>query len=143
MFIKLRKLLKKYKAPVLYIVFGGITTVINILTYYMLYEMAHLGNDVSNIISWIVTVTAAYVTNKIWVFESREHSVRVILYEMAAFYACRIATGVLDFAIMHVGVVILNYAALPLKVASNIIVIILNYAASKLFIFRKKDGGNG
>ncbi len=131
------ELLKKYKAPILYIFFGGVTTVINIAVYYVMYYVFRCGNDISNIVSWFITVTAAYVTNKIWVFESRSIAIRTLIHEIITFFGCRIATGVLDFAIMHVGVDMLAYPALPLKIISNVIVIVLNYAASKLIIFKR------
>ena len=133
-------LLKKYKAPVLYLFFGGVTTVINILVYNLLYYAAGAGNDLSNIISWIVTVAVAYITNKLWVFESRGTEKKTLLREITSFFGCRAATGVMDFAIMHIGVDMLSYPAFLLKIISNIIVIILNYVASKLIIFKKGDG---
>ena len=132
-------LLKKYKAPILYLFFGAVTTVINIAVYNLLYYSAGIGNDLSNVISWIVTVTAAYITNKLWVFESRDTGKRTLIFEIISFFGCRAATGVMDFAIMHVGVDILMYPAFLLKIISNVIVIILNYVASKLLIFRKGD----
>ncbi len=138
----LTELLKKYKAPILYVFFGGVTTVINIVTYYICYELLSMSNDLSNIISWFITVTVAYITNKIWVFESNGHGIKVILYEVITFFSCRIATGVLDFVIMHIGVDVMHYPAVLLKIISNILVIILNYVASKLIIF-KRGNGNG
>lgn len=136
------ELFKKYKAPILYIFFGGVTTVINIAAYYILYYILGCGNDISNIVSWFITVTAAYVTNKIWVFESRSTAIKTLIHEIITFFGCRIATGLMDFAIMHVGVDMLAYPALPLKIISNVLVIVLNYVASKLVIF-KRENNNG
>ena len=135
------ELLKKYKAPILYVFFGGVTTVINIGVYWLLHDIAGMSNDISNIISWIITVTVAYVTNKLWVFESGAHTIGAVAKEVAGFFSCRIATGVIDFAIMHIGVDIMGFNGIILKTLSNIIVIILNYVASKLFIFKKADAG--
>ena len=132
-------LVKKYKAPILYLFFGGVTTVINIAVYNLLYYVVGMSNDLSNIISWIITVAAAYITNKLWVFESRGTGKKVLLREITSFFGCRAATGVMDFAIMHIGVDIMSYPAFWLKIISNVIVIILNYVASKLIIFKKGD----
>ena len=140
MFKMLFALFKKYKAPILYLFFGGVTTVINIAVYDLLYYVVGASNDLSNVISWIITVTVAYITNKLWVFESRGTGTKTLLREITSFFGCRAATGVMDFAIMHIGVDILAYPAFLLKVISNIIVIILNYVASKLIIFKKGDG---
>ena len=133
-------LFKKYKAPILYLFFGGVTTVINIAVYNLLYYAVGISNDLSNIISWIVTVAAAYISNKLWVFESRGTGKGTLIREITSFFGCRAATGVMDFAIMHIGVDMLSYPAFLLKIISNILVIILNYIASKLIIFKKGDG---
>lgn len=134
-------LLKKYKAPILYVFFGGVTTIINIGVYWLLHDFAGMDSDISNVISWFITVSAAYITNKIWVFESGARTVSAVAKEVAGFFSCRIATGVIDFAIMHVSVEVMGLNGLVFKILSNIIVIILNYVASKLFIFKKADNG--
>ena len=137
---KLFELFVKYKAPVLYVFFGGVTTVVNIGVYWLCYDISGLSNDLSNIISWFFSVLIAYITNKIWVFESKDLRFKFLLLEIVSFFACRIATGVIDLGIMHLAVDMLHYPGVIFKVISNVIVIILNYIASKLLIFRKGIG---
>lgn len=134
---KLLDLFLKYKAPILYIFFGGVTTVVNIGVYWLCYDISGISNSLSNVISWFFSVLIAYITNKIWVFESKRFDFRVLFPEMASFFACRIATGVIDLGIMYIAVDILHYPGVIFKVISNVIVIILNYVASKLVIFKK------
>ena len=92
----------------------------------------------ANIVAWVLAVSAAYITNKIWVFESKAWTKKAILQEAAAFAACRIATGVMDLAIMYVSVDLLGLPDLIMKVLSNAFVIVLNFIFSKLIIFKSK-----
>ena len=135
---KIKKLLKKYKFIILYGIFGVLTTIINIVTYALCYDMFNISNVVSNIIAWILSVLFAFITNKIWVFESKCFDFKIFIKELWNFIVCRLATGALDLGIMYVGVDLLKGPALILKIASNIIVIILNYVMSKLFVFKRK-----
>ena len=131
-------LLKKYKSAILYLVFGGLTTLINIVAYSLLYYIADMSNSLSNVLAWIVSVLFAFITNKLFVFENKGFALTNFLFEIATFFLCRFATGVLDFVIMYVFVDVLEYHAFLMKILSNIIVIILNYFASKFFVFRKR-----
>ncbi len=135
---KIKDLLKKYKFIILYGIFGVLTTVINIVSYSLLFEVFGISNVVSNIIAWILSVLFAFITNKLWVFDSKSLEFKLFLKELGNFTVCRLATGVLDLGIMFVGVDLLKGPAIILKVISNIIVIILNYVMSKLFVFKKK-----
>lgn len=127
------------KETFLYLFFGVCTTVLNTSVYACLYEMGWMGNIPSNIIAWILAVLFAFITNKIWVFESKSVSRRQLAHEAINFFACRIATGILDVIIMFVGVNILGFAGVWVKVFSNVIVIALNYIASKAYIFKAKQ----
>lgn len=118
----------------LYLLFGGLTTLINILLYSFLYYKCSVVNTVSNIAAWLCSVAFAYVTNRIWVFESRRKG---IIREAVSFFGCRALTGLLDLAIMYLFVDILAFEGGAVKIAANVLVIILNYAFSKLYIFKK------
>lgn len=135
---KIKALLKKYKFIILYGIFGVLTTLINIVSYSLLYSVLDVSNVISNIIAWVLSVLFAFITNKLWVFESKSFEFKLFMAELGNFTLCRLATGVLDLGIMFVGVDLLKGPAIVLKVVSNIIVIILNYVMSKLFVFKKK-----
>ena len=67
---RIKELLKKYEELILYVVFGGLTTVVNFVAFWLLNKL--LGEEiylVNNVIAWFVSVIFAYVTNKLWVFE--------------------------------------------------------------------------
>lgn len=133
---KLVKLLNKYKEVVLYCIFGGLTTVINIITYFLLSRVLSINYLVSNIIAWILSVLFAYVTNKIFVFQSKNIELRYLVNEILAFIGCRLFSGILDIGIMYVFVDILSFNDFIIKILANIVVIALNYIFSKLMIFK-------
>ena len=125
----------QYKMPILYIIFGGLTTLVNILVYFLCYDVSGLSNVLSTIIAWILSVIFAFITNKLYVFESKENNV---FYEISTFFGCRFGTGILDVGLMYLTVDILKWNALLMKIISNVIVIVLNYILSKVIIFKKK-----
>lgn len=132
-------LIKKNKEFILYGFFGVCTTIVNIAVYAVSYNLLNISNVVSTVIAWIIAVLFAYVTNKLFVFESKSWKADVIVKECISFFGCRFLTGVLDVAIMYVSVDLLNLNNLLFKIISNILVIILNYVASKLIIFKKAE----
>ena len=154
------ELYKKYKEMILYVVFGGLTTLVNIVVYGLMYDYASFSNVVSTVAAWILSVLFAYITNKLFVFESKAFTFEVLRAEIPSFFLCRLATGLMDLAIMYLFVDIdvlgLNGFQLSLnlgfyvlvikyhmivKIISNIMVIILNYVASKLIIFKRNENG--
>lgn len=135
---RIKKLFNKYKEMILYLFFGGCTTLVNIIAYYICSKIG-IGTAVSTVIAWVLSVLFAYITNRKYVFESKAIGFTPILKETANFFLCRLATGLLDLAIMVIFVDLMHFNGMAIKILSNIIVIILNYVASKLLIFRKKD----
>lgn len=132
------EMVKKHRSFITYGIFGVLTTIVNIVTYNFCYNSVGISNTLSNVAAWILAVTFAYITNKIWVFDSKSWKWEVLRREIPAFISCRLATGILDIAIMYICVDIMRWPALLMKFASNILVIILNYVFSKLVIFKKK-----
>ncbi len=136
---KFEKFIKDNREILAYIFFGGLTTVINVIVYYFCYEILPVPNTASVIIAWIISVAFSFITNKLFVFDSKNFEIKTFLREAASFFTCRILTGILDLIIMYVTVDLLDYNATLWKIISNVIVVILNYVAVKLFIFKKPD----
>lgn len=134
----IRKLYLKYKAEILYLFFGGCTTLVNIVCYYTLYQWMQVTNVASTVAAWVVSVAFAYVTNRRFVFESKVTDLWGWVREAAAFVGSRFATGVMDVAIMVAAVDYMHWNSLLWKMISNILVIILNYIAGKFFVFKEK-----
>lgn len=133
----IKTLIKTYKGLILYLFFGVCTTVVNIVSYWACSRLMKCDTIVSTIIAWVVAVLFAYITNRIWVFESKVKEIKGIIREFVSFVTCRLATGILDIVIMYLCVDMLGMNDVIIKAGSNALVIILNYVASKLIIFRK------
>ncbi len=135
---KILMLLRKYSELIRYSFWGIFATVTNIATYYICYDMIHISNTMSNIIAWAVSVLVAFVTNKIWVFNSRNVGFKRSVNEFVSFAGFRFVSELFDLGIMYFAVDMMNWPALFWKILANGIVIILNYFFSKFIIFRKK-----
>ena len=134
---KLKQLWKKHKELILYVFFGGCTTLINIISYFACRELMHLPVVPADVLAWVVSVIFAYVTNKLFVFESKSWRLMLVLKEGAAFLAARVFSLGVDVAILYVTVTVLGWWELPMKVLANVVVIVINYIFSKWIIFRK------
>jgi putative flippase GtrA len=92
---------------------------------------------VGTILAWALAVFFAYITNRTMVFHSSATGADEVLKEIVSFFACRIGTGVVDWAIMLIFVTILHFNDMIVKILANIIVIVLNYILSKFVIFKQ------
>jgi len=129
--------LEKYADVIPYIFFGGCTTLVNIIVYWFLAHPLGMATIPATIVAWCAAVLFAYLTNRRWVFYSTARGQSELLKELGSFFACRLATGVLDWACMYVFVDLLFINDMLIKILANILVIILNYIASKKVIFKK------
>lgn len=132
-----RALFTKYKELILYVFFGGLTTLVNWGGYWVLADLFHVPYLWATAIAQILSILFAYVTNRVWVFESKARGLLPVLGEMLRFFGCRALSFVLDLACMRVGVGVLHINDKVMKLLSNVIVIIVNYVFSKAFVFRK------
>ncbi len=122
--------------------FGGLTTLVNWGLYALLADALAVPYLWATAIAQIASILFAYVTNRIWVFQSRSRGFRGIALEMAKFFGCRGASFFLDLGCMYVGVDLLHINDKWMKLLSNVVVILVNYVLSKVFVFRKppEDG---
>ena len=137
----IKKLYIKYKEIINYLVFGVLTTLVSLLTYYLLVltilnPEKPIELQIANIISWITCVTFAYITNRKYVFNSKNKNIKK---ELIKFYSSRLSTLFLDMLIMVIFVTKLNFNYKIIKIIVQIIIIILNYILSKLLVFKKKS----
>lgn len=145
-----RKLLSR--EVFMYLVFGVLTTVVSWASYALLAkaigkfsESSSLVINISNVLSWIAAVLFAFVTNKLWVFDSKSRKGSVVLRELGSFVAARLATGCIEWfgvpLLVKIGVnrVILGTEGMLAKIIASVLVVIINYFFSKLLIFKKKE----
>lgn len=135
---KLRSLIEKYWDILSYLFFGVLTTVVNYAVYLPVYNLLGLSASVSNMLSWVVAVAFAYLTNKPFVFKSHDWSKETVIPELTKFVSCRIASGAMETVILLVAVDILGWNGNIWKLLTQVLVVVLNYVFSKLIVFRKK-----
>lgn len=133
----IKKLMIKYKELILYGIFGVATTLVNFGVYFVLRAFS-VDYVVSTVIGWLASVIFAYVTNRIFVFESKTKGFKAISWEVCTFFGSRVASMLADMAILFVFYDTLGLSEFWVKVASNVVVIVMNYVLSKLLVFRKK-----
>ncbi len=115
------------------------TAVISIGSYS--YCDVGLGFDplIANIISWILAVTFAYVTNKVWVFSVETHGMHELFIEAFHFFTGRLFTLIVEEAILLIFISKLHFNSIVVKVVAQVVVVVLNYIISKLIVFREKE----
>lgn len=142
---KLKKLWRFLTAPemILYIVFGVLTTVINVVVYGLLKPLFHINAYwdvlIPNAIAWVLAVAFAFITNKLYVFRSKSFERRLFRRELVSFVGARLLTLGIDELGMTLLVSVMGMNDWTAKILVNILVIILNYILSKLFIFKKES----
>ena len=122
---KIRELAVTYRSIILYVVFGAMTTLVNMAAYWLCYNVIGIPNVPSTIIAWVLAVSFAFVTNKLWVFDSKSWDAKTLRHEIPTFFGARLLTGLLDVGIMYVTVDVLGWNGMVWKLVSNVIVIIL------------------
>lgn len=135
----IRKLITRYWDVVIYLLFGALTTLVNFLVYFPLYNWLRWSAFASNAIAWAVAVFFAFVTNKPFVFKSNDWSMHTLLPEISKFIGCRVGSGFLETAMIFLLVDVLLWNGNIIKIAVSVIVVILNYIGSKWVVFRKND----
>ena len=81
---KALELYRKYREMILYLIFGGLTTLVNIFSYFVLTDVGKIQYLVSTAIAWVLSVLFAYFTNRVWVFRSTASGAKAIAREMEA-----------------------------------------------------------
>lgn len=137
---RLLKLWRFLTSPemILYLVFGVLTTVINIAVFEFCYSALSWPWQIANALAWVLAVAFAFITNKVWVFRSRSFQANVFWRELIGFVAARLLSLGVDYACMWFFIDMLAWNSLLSKVVDNVIVVAINYVLSKLVIFRKK-----
>lgn len=128
---------KKLKEIILYLIFGVLTTIISIGCFYICNSAFSLNEHISNIISWIVAVTFAYLTNRKWVFSSGATGTSNIIKELLSFFASRLTTLGIEEVIILIFVTLMHFNGTLVKTCAQVVVIVLNYVFSKLLVFKE------
>lgn len=136
---KILELYKKYKEIINYMIFGGLATLVNFISYYIFARTLNVDEVISSGLSWFCAVLFAYVTNKLFVFESKKDTKKEMIKEMISFFLARILSGALcDVGTFALMVKVLKINDIIAKLVTQVMVVIVNYIFSKL-IFKKEN----
>ena len=133
---KIIDLYKKYEEIINYLIVGGMTTLVSISIYALFTKCFHVNYMIANVISWIISVLFAYITNRIFVFKSKSENIVLEIYQ---FFKYRIFSFLIEILLMYIFVELINIDDMISKVIVQIIVIVFNYVFSKLFVFKKES----
>ena len=140
---KIKELYLKYEEIINYLIFGVLTTVVSVITYYifanfLFQEKNDITVQISNVLSWICAVIFAYTTNRKFVFKSKSTG-KDKLKEIFNFFIARVSSLVIDMAMMFVLFSVMHIDDTISKIIVQFVVVIVNYVFSKLFVFKKEN----
>ena len=127
---------KKYREVIDYIIFGGLTTLVNLIAFYIFDTLIGWPYLVANAIAIILSILFAYVTNKIFVFRTKELGAKENVLEFIKFIGFRGVSGLADMMTMWILVDLITMNTNIAKLLTQFIVVVLNYVFSKFFIFK-------
>ena len=116
-----------------YLIFGFLTTVISFCSFTLMSEVVHTGVTISNVISWILAVLFAFVTNKTIVFQNKDKESKK---QVVLFFSVRAVSLVIETILLLLLIEIVSYNKLISTGITQIVVIVLNYIASKFIVFK-------
>ena len=140
--VVMKNLIKKIKNDsrlleiISYVFFGGMTTVVNFVVYFIARSLLDWSLVVSNTLSWIFAVLFAFVTNKIWVFGSKTNNFKSLFFEFSKFVFYRLLSFGIDMLCMLLFVNVIHTGDFIAKLLTQIFIVIANYVFSKFFIFK-------
>lgn len=132
-------LFKKYQNIIAYLFFGGLTTLINMVVFYIFDTQLGWNYQLANFIAWLVSVLFAFFTNKVWVFGSSYTTIKAFFKELWSFFFFRGLSYFMDAGIMFIGISLLHANSNLTKLIDQVVIVLLNYIFSKFFIFNKKS----
>lgn len=126
-----------HNSVVRYIFFGGLTTLVNLVIFYLLRRFTPIPRDIANTISVVLSILFAFVTNSAFVFHSQAKGLKEHFLELCKFFGARLLTLVIEVGGVH-WLVVIGMQEMVAKLITQFIVIALNYVFSKFLVFIKK-----
>ena len=130
---------RKYEEGINYLIFGFLAFVLNYALYHLFSVVLNIHYLISTGLSWVLTVTFAYWTNRTFVFKSKNKDAKALREEFISFLGARIATELLEMGLMFLMVGCVNINESISKFVCQVLVIVANYFLSKLWIFKEKN----
>lgn len=128
---------KEHEEGINYLIFGFLAFVLNYILFYAFETWLHIDYMIATALSWLLTVVFAYWTNRTFVFKSKNTGKTSIFKEFCSFIGARIATELLELALMYLMVDLAHINSKIAKLIAQAVVIIANYILSKIWIFKE------
>ena len=147
---KIKSLFEKYRELIVYVICGGLTTVINFIVQYLsgFVLRGEKFLEIRTVAAWCAAVIFAFFVNKIFVFRDtagrsgtepeKVSDGRRGIAQFITFTGMRVLSLGMEVVIMSVGVRFLGANEFICKLIAQVLVVISNYFFSKLIIFKKK-----
>lgn len=121
-----------------YIFFGGLTTLVNICSYFALRTFVNLKVNIANTISIIIAILFAYIVNSKYVFMSNCNNIKEKLHEFIKFISARISTMIIEIVGVYILITLFSFDDMVSKILIQFVVLVLNYVFSKVIVFKQK-----
>ncbi len=132
----IKKIIKRNQELVNYVIFGVLTTLVNLITY-RIFTLMKFNLFMSVLLAWLCATVFSFISNKLFVFKSKQWSFHVLGKELSLFLsACIFSLGV-DLVDMWIMVDLLMISDMIAKFISNVIGTIINYILRKFLVFKK------
>ena len=140
---KIKALCIKYRELIVYIIVGGLTTVVawgckflwNALFFGNTAYPTVAQNTVLSVVENVSGIASAYPTNRRWVKKRKNPH---ILAEMGTFVGSRLATMLMGYLLNLLLVNVLGVSIFVSTIVVGVAVVVGNYVFSKLFVFKNK-----
>lgn len=129
-----------YNETMRYLFIGGCTTLVNLITFAVFCDVLDMNVTLGNVLSIILAILFAYVSNKIFVFSSKTEGLKDMFSELCRFVGGRLSTMAIEVGGVYLIYNMMGYPKMAAKLITQILVIIGNYFISKFFVFRNRDG---
>ena len=135
--------MKKLKALILhfyqndvirYVFFGGCTTLVNLVCFFVL-RKCRVELNIANLISIITAILFAYVVNSRYVFQDKCETFKDHIRPFCKFISVRLVTMVIEVGGVWLLVEVCKMNDMAGKFITQFIVLALNYIFSKFFVF--------
>ena len=130
------KLYNKYREIIDYIIFGGLTTLVNIVAFFIFETLLDWPYLMGNAVAIVLSILFAYITNKLFVFRTSNMTFNENMIEFLKFIGFRLISGLADMVAMWLLVDLISIDTNIAKLLTQFIIVTLNYIFSKLFIFK-------
>ena len=117
-----------------YIFFGGCTTLVNLVSFYI-FRLVKVPLNWANFISICLALLFAYVVNSLFVFHDNCSCLRDHIRPFGKFLSARLVTMAVELGGVWLLVQKLMIHEMLGKAAVQFVVIVLNYIFSKFFVF--------